>query len=91
MSRFLILSWDGGGNTPSAYHLGSRLMRRGHQVKMMGWHAMATRAAGAGLGFTTYRSVPPWPADLRHEDGWERVAAAFSMPISSPKSSPERS
>ena len=22
MTRFLILSWDGGGNTPSAYNLG---------------------------------------------------------------------
>jgi UDP:flavonoid glycosyltransferase YjiC (YdhE family) len=78
MSRFLILSWDGGGNTPSAYHLGSRLIRRGHHVKMMGWQAMATQAAAAGLEFTTYHSIPPWPADLRHEDGWERVAAALT-------------
>jgi UDP:flavonoid glycosyltransferase YjiC (YdhE family) len=77
MSRVLILSWDGGGNTPSAYHLGSRLIRSGHRVRMMGWPAMAGRAAAAGLEFTTYPSVPPWPADLRHEDGWERVAAAL--------------
>jgi hypothetical protein len=78
MSRFLILSWDGGGNTPAAYHLGARLMGRGHQVEVMGWHAMAPRAAAAGLAFRTYRSVAPWPADLRHEDGWERVSAALT-------------
>ena len=55
MSRFLIASWDGGGNTPSAYNLGSRLVRRGHRVRMMGWHAMAAPAAAAGLEFTTYQ------------------------------------
>ena len=57
MSRFLILSWDGGGNTPSAYNLGARLAGRGHRVRMMGWAAMAGPAAGAGLEFTTYPSV----------------------------------
>src|SRR5881628_2278701 len=77
MSRCLILSWDGGWNTPSAYHLGSRLVRRGHSVRMMGWHAMQARAAAAGLEFVTYRSLPPWPPGLRHEDGWERVSAAL--------------
>lgn len=77
MSRYLILSWDGGGNTPSAFNLGSRLLRRGHRVKMMGWDAMAVRAAAAGVEFTSYPSVPPWPAGLRHEDGWERVSAAL--------------
>jgi UDP:flavonoid glycosyltransferase YjiC (YdhE family) len=77
VSRFLILSWDGGGNTPSAYNLGSRLVQRGHRVEMVGWHAMAAPAAAAGLEFTTYPSVPPWPAELRHEDGWQRVAEAL--------------
>ena len=77
MSRVLILSWDGGGNTPSAFNLGARLVRRGHRVRMMGWDSMAARAAAAGLEFTTYPSVAPWPADLRHEDGWDRIAAAL--------------
>ena len=35
---------------------------------------MAAPAAAAGLEFTTYPSVPPWPAELQHEDGWQRVA-----------------
>jgi UDP:flavonoid glycosyltransferase YjiC (YdhE family) len=77
MSRVLILSWDGGGNTPSAFNLGARLVRRGHRVRMMGWEAMAVRAAASGLEFTTYPSVPPWPSGLRHEDGWAQVEEAL--------------
>ena len=72
-----MLSWDGGGNTPSALNLGSRLVRRGHRVRMMGWDAMASRAASAGLEFTTYLSVAPWPTELRHEDGWDQIAVAL--------------
>ena len=44
---------------------------------MMGWAAMAGPAAEAGLEFTTYPSVPPWPAGLRHEDGWARIEVAL--------------
>ena len=47
--RFLIASWDGGGNTPPAFNLGSRLVRRGHHVRMLGWEPMAARASAAGL------------------------------------------
>jgi UDP:flavonoid glycosyltransferase YjiC (YdhE family) len=77
VSRILILSWDGGGNTPSAFNLGARLVRRGHRVRMMGWEAMAVRAAASGLEFTAYPSVPPWPPDRRHEDGWDQVERAL--------------
>lgn len=77
MSRVLILSWDGGGNTPSAFNLGARLVRRGHRVRMMGWDSMEVRAATAGLEFTTYPSVGPWPGDVRHEDGWDQIAIAL--------------
>jgi UDP:flavonoid glycosyltransferase YjiC (YdhE family) len=77
MSRVLVLSWDGGGNTPSAFNLGSRLVRRGHRVRMIGWDTMAVRAAAAGLEFTTYPSVRPWPAAVRHEDGWQRIETAL--------------
>ncbi|MCW2899544.1 MAG: glycosyltransferase [Streptosporangiaceae bacterium] len=77
MSRILILSWDGGGNTPSAFNLGARLVRRGHRVRMLGWETMAVRAAASGLEFTTYPSVPPWPAHRRHEDGWHEIQQAL--------------
>jgi len=69
--RFLIATWEGGGNTFPAYHLGSRLARRGHRVRMLGWPSMAGRAAAAGIEFAAYPSVPPWPAGLRQEDAWE--------------------
>lgn len=70
MSRVLIASWDGGGNTPPAYRLGARLRRRGHRVRLLGWAPMRTRATAAGLEFTTYPTVPAWPAGVAHEDEW---------------------
>jgi UDP:flavonoid glycosyltransferase YjiC (YdhE family) len=78
MSRFLIASWDGGGNTPSAFNLGSRLVRRGHRVRMLGWAPMAARAAVAGIEFATYPTVPRWPEDLVHEDGWDLLVECLS-------------
>ncbi len=68
--RFLIATWDGGGNTPATFNLGSRLARRGHRVRMLGWRSMATRAADAGIEFMTYSSELPWPASLTHEEVW---------------------
>jgi UDP:flavonoid glycosyltransferase YjiC (YdhE family) len=68
--KFLIATWDGGGNTPAAFNLGSRLARRGHRVRLLGWKSMAARSADAGIEFVPYRSERPWPAGLSHEDGW---------------------
>jgi UDP:flavonoid glycosyltransferase YjiC (YdhE family) len=79
--RFLIASWDGGGNTPPALNLGARLVRAGHAVRLLGWESMAERAAAAGVEFATYPSVPPWPAGIALEDVWEeRVAPALIGP-----------
>jgi len=69
--RFLIVSWDGGGNAPPAINLGARLVRRGHQVRLLGWESMASRAAAAGVEFAAYPSVPPWPPGLAFEDALE--------------------
>ena len=69
-ARFLIATWDGGGNKPPACNLGSRLARRGHRVRMLGWQSMAGDARVAGIEFTPYRSEPPWPAGLSQDDGW---------------------
>jgi UDP:flavonoid glycosyltransferase YjiC (YdhE family) len=71
--RFLIASWAGGGNTPPAFNLGTRLVRRGHRVRMVGWPSMARPAADAGIEFAPYRSMRPWPEDLSLDDGWEDV------------------
>jgi UDP:flavonoid glycosyltransferase YjiC (YdhE family) len=70
-AKFLIVSWDGGGNVPPAINLGARLVAQGHQVRLIGWATMAERAAAAGVEFTAYPSVPPWPAELMFEDAWE--------------------
>jgi UDP:flavonoid glycosyltransferase YjiC (YdhE family) len=73
--RFLITSWDGGGNTPSAYNLGARLRQAGHQVRLLGWPSMAGRAQAAGLEFRAYASMAPWPEGLSLDEGWDRLAA----------------
>jgi len=79
--KFLILSWDGGGNVPPAVNLGARLVEQGHQVRLLGWDSMAARAATAGVEFATYPSVPPWPQGLMFEDAWvDRVLPALDGP-----------
>jgi hypothetical protein len=71
--RFLIASWAGGGNTPPAFNLGTRLVRRGHRVRMVGWPSMARQAAEAEIEFASYRSMRPWPDGRSLDDGWEDV------------------
>ena len=44
--RFLIVTWDGGGNTPPALNLAERRSASGHHVRILGWESMAARAAG---------------------------------------------
>jgi UDP:flavonoid glycosyltransferase YjiC (YdhE family) len=71
--RFLIVTWDGGGNTTPALNLGRRLVRHGHEVTVLGWPSMATAVACAGLAFAAYRSTPPGPEGVKHEDVWTEV------------------
>ncbi len=71
--RFLIISWDGGGNVPPALNLGTRLVHLGHRVRLLGWESMKSRAAAAGLEFTAYPSMPPWPAGVTLQQGWMKL------------------
>ena len=91
-ARFLIVSWDGGGNAPPALNLGARLVRQGHQVRLLGWESMASRAAAAGVEFATYPSVPPWPpgAAFRGRPGGTAAACAGSVAGRGTTSSPRR-
>ncbi len=73
--KFLIASWDGGGNTPAAYNLGARLVRAGHRVRLIGWPSMAGPAESAGLEFATFASMEPWPVGLSQDEGWDRLSA----------------
>jgi UDP:flavonoid glycosyltransferase YjiC (YdhE family) len=79
--RFLIISWDGGGNVPPALNLGTRLVHLGHRARLLGWESMKSRAATAGLEFTTYPSVPPWPKGATLQQAWkEHVIPALFGP-----------
>jgi UDP:flavonoid glycosyltransferase YjiC (YdhE family) len=69
----LIVTWDGGGAALPAYNLGRRLRRAGHKPHLLGWVDQAVHAADAGLEFTAYPSVPPWPAGLSQDDGIEEI------------------
>ena len=81
VGRFLIISWDGGGNVPPALNLGARLVHLGHRVRLLGWESMKSRAAIAGLEFTAYPSVPPWPSGVTLQQAWkERVIPALLGP-----------
>jgi UDP:flavonoid glycosyltransferase YjiC (YdhE family) len=71
--RYLILSWDGGGNTPAAINLGQRLVDRGHRVRLLGWESMATRARTAEVELRTYGSVPYWPSTKSQDDNWPEL------------------
>jgi UDP:flavonoid glycosyltransferase YjiC (YdhE family) len=72
-AAFLLVSWDGGGNTNPAYHLGSRLTLRGHHVTVLGWPEMADGARRAGLRFASYPSMPPWPTGVTMDDVWAHL------------------
>jgi UDP:flavonoid glycosyltransferase YjiC (YdhE family) len=78
--RFLIATWDGGGNTPPAFNLGARLALRGHSVRLLGWESMAERSADAGIEFTPYASTPPWPENLSLDDGFDRMVPLLLGP-----------
>lgn len=78
--RFLITTWEGGGNVPPALALGMRLRRRGHAVRLMASVARADAAAQAGLDWAPYRRVPEWPADLPLDDDFPRLGAMLEGP-----------
>lgn len=54
--RFLIVTWDGGGNVQPAIGLGRLLAARGHAVRILGQRHLRRRVESAGCAF---RSLPP--------------------------------
>jgi UDP:flavonoid glycosyltransferase YjiC (YdhE family) len=53
MSRFAIVTWDGGGNQPPAIGIGHELRKRGHEVRVLGYESQRARFERYGLEFTT--------------------------------------
>jgi UDP:flavonoid glycosyltransferase YjiC (YdhE family) len=71
--RVLIVSWDGGGNAVPSYHLGQRLRAAGHDVHLVGWVDQAAAAVAAGLEFSAYPEIPPWPEGLAQDDALDQL------------------
>ena len=78
--RFLITTWDGGGNVPPAVALGVRLRRRGHEVRLMGSRSLAGAAAEAGLDWTAHERVPEWPQGVPLDADSERLGQLLYGP-----------
>jgi MGT family glycosyltransferase len=57
-ARFLLAVIDAGGTVPPALSLGAELVRRGHQVRVLGDPTIETSAEAAGCAFSSWREAP---------------------------------
>jgi UDP:flavonoid glycosyltransferase YjiC (YdhE family) len=60
VAQVLMVTWDGGGNVPPLLGTAVELLRRGHDVRVLGHEDQRASIAGAGLPFTAYRHARPW-------------------------------
>jgi MGT family glycosyltransferase len=58
LARFLLAVIDAGGTVPPALSLGAELVRRGHQVRVLGDPTIETSAQSAGCAFSPWREAP---------------------------------
>lgn len=56
--RFLLVTWDGGGNTPPELSLARRLLGRGHAVHVLGDPTLERSVREAGCTFSPWTSAP---------------------------------
>lgn len=70
-----VCTWAGGGNANPAVHLAARLVRRGHDVQVIGWPEQRGFVEGCGVPFAAYPSMSPWPAGLPLESDWDALNA----------------
>jgi MGT family glycosyltransferase len=62
LGRFLFVTMDGGGNLPPTFALVRRLVRRGHEVRVLAPAALAGRTTDSGRIFRTFaRAREPAP------------------------------
>src|SRR5215217_264173 len=57
-ARFLLAVIDGGGTVPPAMGLAAELVRRGHQVHVLGDPTIEPSARSAGCTFSPWRDAP---------------------------------
>ncbi|WP_285648255.1 nucleotide disphospho-sugar-binding domain-containing protein [Actinomycetospora sp. NBRC 106375] len=62
MARVLAVTWDGGGNVPPLLGVATQLVRRGHEVRVLGHAGQRDDVEAAGLAFVAYRHARPWAA-----------------------------
>lgn len=56
--RYLFVVWEGGGTIPPELAIARRLVRRGHEVTVLGDPCVESDARSAGCEFTPYRRAP---------------------------------
>ena len=58
MGRFLIVTWDGGGNVFPALGLARVLLRRRHDVRILGPSSLEARITATGARFRCFERLP---------------------------------
>ncbi len=56
--RFLFVLWEGGGTNPPELAVASRLVQRGHDVRVLADPTIEADARAAGASFVPYRKAP---------------------------------
>jgi len=80
--RFLFVTFDGGGNVSPALGLVRRLVRRGHEVRVMGNSTLAARITDSGgilRAFARARDWGPSAPGLTAEEDTDRLAGILSF------------
>lgn len=72
--RLLLVTWDGGGNTPPMQALAAELVERGHEVRVVGPRCREASYQRLGARFEPYRHAPEHDASSPDTDivrDWE--------------------
>lgn len=68
MTRFLFVTWDGGGNIPPELAIARRLVARGHEVRVLADPTLAREAELAGCAFSPWTTAPHRVSRAREHD-----------------------
>ncbi len=60
MSRYLLVTWAGGGNLPPALGIARALHNHGQAVSFLGQEPQRSRIEAAGFAFNAFASRPEW-------------------------------
>jgi MGT family glycosyltransferase len=60
MTRYLFVTWDGGGNLPPELVLARKLVDRGHTVRFLGHRVQERAVSAAGFEFDAFQHAPDW-------------------------------